>query len=110
MCTHVFMGHQLATHIQANMCCMYIHTSDCTCIYILYILCMDEIHFAPPKTPWGDASPVNTGLQTFWFALVSARGALEADLDNHPQYQGAGAKPLCQASGLWDLEQAMSAA
>ena len=26
---------------------------------------MDEIHFAPPKIPWGDASPVSNGL--LWF-------------------------------------------
>ena len=30
---------------------------------------MDEIHFAPPKRPWNDNSPVHTNKQ--WFPIVS---------------------------------------
>ena len=33
------------------------------------LLWMDEIHFAPPKKPWNDDSPVNTNKQ--WFPMVS---------------------------------------
>ena len=33
------------------------------------ILWIDEIHFAPPQTPWNDDSPVNTNKQ--WFPMHS---------------------------------------
>ena len=35
----------------------------------LVMLWMDEIHFAPPKRPWRDDSPVNTNKQ--WFPILS---------------------------------------
>ena len=38
--------------------------SSLSCV-ILWMLWMDEIHFAPPKKPWKDDYPVNTHKQ--WF-------------------------------------------
>ena len=45
------------------------------------VLWMDAIHFAPPKKPWNDDSPVNTNKQ--WFSMV----AKWCEMDFvHPQY------------------------
>ena len=35
-----------------------------------------EIHFAPPKRPWSDDSPVNTGKQ--WLPMVSKWGRISS--------------------------------
>ena len=46
--------------------------------WCLVVLWMDEIHFAPPKKPWNDDSPVNTNKQ--WFPSFPSAALIDPSL------------------------------
>ena len=60
-CTGIFKG--------SGFCRVICGTKHRRSLFSATLLLMDEIHFAPPKKPWHEESPVNTNKQ--WFPAVS---------------------------------------
>ena len=57
-------------------------------------LWMDEIHFAPPKKPWNDDSPVNTNKQWFFHGFKTVQNFVHPQYEFQPQFINRGKGPL----------------
>ena len=82
--------------------CFFVHS------YHSLSLCMDEIHFAPPKKPWNVDSAVNTNHQWFvmafkWFRISSSHSMSSKDSCKEMEFLLHSSQSHCEAQRVTSL-------